>query len=947
MSRDWRARFRKFAIAIALGGVTISCWESIVLAQIIPDETLDDESSVVTPDTIEGIESDRISGGAARGSNLFHSFREFSIGEDRAGYFENPAAIKNIFSRVTGSDPSNILGRLGVLGNANLFFLNPNGILFGPNASLDVRGSFLTTTADGILFPDGNQFSATNPEAPPILTVNVQQLIGLQFEGKEGKIVNQAKIFLDSEQNLALIGGEVLIDGGYLATPGGRIEIGSVAKNSIVSLTEIKEGLDIGYEGVENFQDISLAFGALVQSYGENTGDVQVQGRNISLTEGSAISLNTEAGQAGDVNIIASESLTLDGNAAEVELGKFRTLIFIDVLDDATGEGSSININTPKLAVTNGAQIATTNDFGQGADININASEVIVEKSFIFEDPIEDPEDFKASGIFANVFDDGTGNGGNLTITTEKLTINEGAQISTSTVGAGNAGDLLVNAIESVRLIGTIPGTNNPSSLGADVGDLVTAIGDAGDLTVNTPKLEVRDGAQIGTIAQNEGNGGNLTLNISDSILLTGTSPLAELGGEGRSGIFVSVEPSLEDEFGTIIQSTGNGGNLSLSTKELIIEKGALISADTFSVGDAGDADINVNNLILRDGGQIGAGSLFGVNNIDTERGNGGTLNIDATESVEITGIGDINGEPVNSSIFTLAESNGNAGDITLKVEDSIFLAGDNSGLFANTEENSTGNSGSIFIDLTTVVVRDEAQIAVNSDGKGIGGNIDLQADFLTLDQGTITAETVSSQGGNINLTLSDLLTLRNNSQITATAGTAQSGGDGGNITIDAPFIIAFPQENSDISANAFEGDGGNIRINANGIFGIEFRDQETSLSDITASSKFGQQGEVEINTSVIDPTRGLNNLPQDTVEAKVAEGCQTAGGQPTLEFFDIGTGGLPPSPDELFSSEMVIAEWIPLDLADKKIQAPTSEKSFTGDEVSNVTLLNSFPCQK
>ena len=90
MGGDWRARLGKFAIAIALGGVTVPCWESNVLAQIIPDETLGTESSVVTPDNIKGLESDRVSGGAIRGSNLFHSFREFNIGEGKGGYFENP-----------------------------------------------------------------------------------------------------------------------------------------------------------------------------------------------------------------------------------------------------------------------------------------------------------------------------------------------------------------------------------------------------------------------------------------------------------------------------------------------------------------------------------------------------------------------------------------------------------------------------------------------------------------------------------------------------------------------------------------------------------------------------------------------------------------------------------------------------------------------------------------
>ena len=122
---------------------------NLVRAQIVPDGTLGAESSVVTPDVeINGIKSDRIDGGATRGANLFHSFQDFNVGEGRGAYFSNPTAIENILSRVTGSNLSEILGTLGVLGDANLFFINPNGIVFGSNASLDVRGSFVGSTAD-------------------------------------------------------------------------------------------------------------------------------------------------------------------------------------------------------------------------------------------------------------------------------------------------------------------------------------------------------------------------------------------------------------------------------------------------------------------------------------------------------------------------------------------------------------------------------------------------------------------------------------------------------------------------------------------------------------------------------------------------------------------------------------------------------------------------------
>ena len=187
--------WRLFAGAIAFSGLM----SPSAIAQIIPDHTLGRESSVVVPDVeINGIKSDRLEGGAIRGSNLFHSFQEFNIDAGRGAYFANPAAIVNIFSRVTGVNPSEIFGTLGVLGNANLFFLNPNGIIFGPNASLDVRGSFFGTTANSFVFPDGSEFSATNPGVPPLLTVNVQQPIGLKFEGQEGIITNAADLLTSS-----------------------------------------------------------------------------------------------------------------------------------------------------------------------------------------------------------------------------------------------------------------------------------------------------------------------------------------------------------------------------------------------------------------------------------------------------------------------------------------------------------------------------------------------------------------------------------------------------------------------------------------------------------------------------------------------------------------------------------------------------------------------------
>jgi filamentous hemagglutinin family protein len=150
-----------------------------IFAQVIPDSSLGANSSRLNGDVIEG--------GANRGNNLFHSFTEFSIGEGQSFKFANPVDVTRIFSRVTGNQPSEIKGTLGVLGNADLFLINPRGIILGPNARLELRGSFIGTTADSVVFKDGI-FSASNPESSTILSVNVP--LGLQISATAGQILN-------------------------------------------------------------------------------------------------------------------------------------------------------------------------------------------------------------------------------------------------------------------------------------------------------------------------------------------------------------------------------------------------------------------------------------------------------------------------------------------------------------------------------------------------------------------------------------------------------------------------------------------------------------------------------------------------------------------------------------------------------------------------------------
>ncbi len=180
---------RQLGIALAQPAVRLiafgmSYWliaesRNCAFAQIIPDTTLGTQNSTVTSTGAV----DRINGGATRGANLFHSFVEFNVGNGRSVFFTNPAGIENILTRVTGTNASNILGTLGVTGgNANVFLINPNGIIFGQNARLDVGGSFVASTASSLNFADGSIFSATAPQTTPLLSVSVP--IGLQFGTK-------------------------------------------------------------------------------------------------------------------------------------------------------------------------------------------------------------------------------------------------------------------------------------------------------------------------------------------------------------------------------------------------------------------------------------------------------------------------------------------------------------------------------------------------------------------------------------------------------------------------------------------------------------------------------------------------------------------------------------------------------------------------------------------
>ncbi len=893
--------FKVSFLGVSLASIPVS-------AQIIPDNTLP-QNSVITP---QG-NIRQIDGGTRTGNTLFHSFERFSVPTGETAFFNNAVDIQNIFSRVTGSSISEINGILKANGVANLFLINPNGIIFGENASLDIGGSFFATSADRVVFANGTEFRATNPNSPPLLIINIP--IGLGFRENPGAIVNRSRstfitsddtgqqitttgLQVPSEQTLAFVGGDIRLEGGKLTATGGRVELGSVAGNSFIGISSESEGFALNYNNVDNFQDIGLSSLAEINTSGEQGGEIQIQGRQVNLTGDSRIVSSTLGeGIGGDIFIVASDSITIEQQSG----------LFAEVRPNATGQGGTITVETGRLTLTNGAQISvTTLGFGQAGNLAIAATESI--------DLIgEAPDRENPSGLFARVEAGATGNGGNIILETNRLTVRNGAQVSTDTFGFGNAGDLFVNA-SGVEVVGSTVDGRFASGLYTQVGQRGT--GNAGNLTINTNQLIVREGAQIGTFARNIGRAGILTINANNSVILSGTAPVSEPLEDQRSGVFVSAEPPLRDNQGNLILdesgqpfiTTADAGELIINTLELIVENGARISADNFGTGGGSNVNLNVSRLMIRDGGQIGAGSLVEENAINNERGSGGTLTVNASESVEILGTDRIGSTVENSRLFTLAEGTGNAGNL------SIFTP--------------------------NLTVANEGEVNVSSTGTGEAGNLTVEANLIRLNNGSLRAETRLGTQGNITLNSPDIQ-LRRGSQITTNS---LDTGTGGNITINSNQLVAI--ENSDISANAQAGLGGQVVINADAIFGTQFRTQQTDASDITATSELGAEfsGTVELNHE-IDPAQGLVDLPQTVVDPAVLIAQDPCKQGEESEFVITGRGGLPPSPQEIVRSEETFISLIelPPEVESRRHPSPAQRNRISRNSSTNSGQVSSL----
>ncbi len=529
----------------------------IVEAQVIPDGTL--------PTVVEQLGNmDKITGGERVGNNLFHSFEQFSVPTGMEAVFENAADIENIFTRITGSDVSFIDGLLKTQGEANFFLLNPNGIVFGENARLDVGGSFIATTANSVVFADGTRFGVNDSNQKPLLTIN--QPIGLDFwrnngsitvNGSGNQITNDSNIApiefgsypnglsVNNGQTLALVGNSINFNGGVVTTEGGNIYLGSVESGTF-GISQTENELTFSDDGVTNFQDIILNQQSLIDASGETVGNIFLSGENINLNNASfLLSRNQGNNPGGEINVKASESITMRGNSPN---GEISSNIRSEVLRTAEGTGTNLNISGLRLILQDrGAiQASTFSDTldAEGGDINISSSENIK----------------LDSGIIAGSTL-GKGDAGNLNLSTSQLQLTDFGLITSTAIGSGNGGEVTIDA-DLVDLDSGSTSSNNRTSISASS---VSFDGNAGNITITTEKLRLTNGASLSSSSFATGNAGDITINASESVEVSGINQDFQGTNTPQSIIRTSVQvttPARQEQLGLPAVPTGDSGNL-------------------------------------------------------------------------------------------------------------------------------------------------------------------------------------------------------------------------------------------------------------------------------------------------------------------------------------------------------------------------------------------------
>jgi len=735
------------SVGTVCGSLVLGMIAHPLAAQVIPDESLGTKTN-----NDNGVTE--ITGGTQSDGNLFHSFQEFSVETEAAAYFNNGADITNIVGRVTGNNISNIDGLIRANGDANLILINPNGISIGSNARLDIGGSFLGSTAESVVFQDGTVFN-TDLDTQPLLTVTAP--VGLQLGQNAGAIELSGQgstegLEIAAGNTFALVGNGITFDQGSVSAESGRIELGSV-ESGTVSISEIAAGWQLGYEGVTQFSSLQLLRESALFNPNVTanlTGGIQLQGSDITLERSQITAQTTTDAPGGDIIINAVESIVLSG---EAEIGENASQISNNVVANGTGDGGSIEIATRRLDIQPRSFIDNS-IFGSGTagDIKITAQEININGAGFLEfqqryrlDVLEGnlQPGSRITGIFAGTGTSGTA--GNIQIEAGSLNLIDGAIIFTPVFTSGNGGSINVTAAE-INL--------DASAIQNGGGTDSTAEASLGNINLDSDRLIVTNGATVINATFGDVTGGDINV-TSDTIELKNSSPESILG----TGLFTNTT-----------LGNGAGGNLSAIANTITIEdaiiasnSGALLPDGTIiPVGGAGgninvqaSESIDASGIVFRpDNPELSVGSGIGSSTYSAADGGNSTI-----ETGRLTVR-----EGANFASATFGAGDG--GQLTINATDSVELIGfttergmNRGGLFASSGQRVpldleiTGASGDISVITPSLTVREKAVIDVQSTGASDAGSIELLTDTLILaNEGTLSATTENGAGGNVTI---------------------------------------------------------------------------------------------------------------------------------------------------------------------------------------------------
>ncbi len=698
-------RMLKTVPLISIFGIHPLLASTPAFAQITVDTST---NSVIFPDGNRIM----IQGGIQAGNNLFHSFSDFNVREGESVVFVNSNQIENIFTRITGNRASEILGSLGVAGGANVFLINPNGIIFGPNTTLDIAGSFYGSTAEGIAFDNGVEFGTKNLGNTEAL-VTVNHPVALMFKnGKNGDIVVNGKghafssptpfvpisegegatgTTATSGGTIALIGGEIKFEGGVLRALNQKLELAAVQKGTV----KFDKNNNFNYEEVQ-WGDITLASGSAINGsvFGNSElpgSGINISGRNIEILDKSLVLIQNLGNEnIGDININATRSLRLNSNLSTDSLN---TSVIVQMLGE--GEGGNIRVSAPRILVEGGANLETnTFSVAKGGDVVVNTKNLKVSD---FE------SNFNSSNIGTTTFGEGTG--GSLSIVAKNIEVKDGAVLNSFSFGSGAAGNVTITAANKITLI-MEQRTGDANSL---IGSLSFSGGRAGDVFVSAPSIFMVDGATMGSFSFAQGDAGDVSV-VAELLETRGANidiqpPDLPIGEEEQetptllSGLISSsISPSPESGENA---GQGGAGTVLINVKKINLADNGAISVSNTGSGEGGQLLIHSQNMNLTNFSRISS---------ETNSGNGGNMVLN-TRTLKLS----------QSEITSSArgQADGNGGNILINAEDRILLR-DNSEIAAEAVE---GNGGNILINAGALLQDATSEISASSE-LGIDGEI-------------------------------------------------------------------------------------------------------------------------------------------------------------------------------------------------------------------------------